>query len=88
MACDPAVLRDVPLFSNLDDDELGILAWQVEVNQFPARQRIFKIGDAARSAYIVVTGGARVATIDKDHQEVVLHQPCLLYTSPSPRDRG
>ncbi|HEX8892198.1 MAG TPA: DUF1003 domain-containing protein [Terriglobales bacterium] len=76
MACDPAVLRDVPLFSNLDDDELGVLASQVEVKQFPARQRIFKIGDAARSAYIVVTGGARVSTIDKDHQEVVLHQPC------------
>jgi len=63
-------------FSNLDDDELGVLASQVEVKQFPARQRIFKIGDAASSAYIVVTGGARVATIDKDHQEVVLHQPC------------
>jgi len=75
MACDPAVLRDVPLFSNLDDDELRVLASQVELRQFPARQRIFKIGDEARCAYIVTSGGARVTTIDKDQQEIVLHQP-------------
>jgi len=75
MACDPAVLRDVPLFSNLDDDELRVLASQVELRQFPARQRIFKIGDEARCAYIVISGGARVTTIDKDQQEIVLHQP-------------
>ena len=75
MACDPAVLRDVPLFSNLDDDELRVLAAQVDLRQFPARQRIFKIGDEARCAYIVISGGARVTTIDKDQQEIVLHQP-------------
>jgi uncharacterized membrane protein len=75
MACDPAVLRDVPLFSNLDDDELRVLASQVELRQFPARHRIFKIGDAAERAYVVISGGARVTTIDEDHQEIVLHQP-------------
>src|SRR5215469_123853 len=75
MACDPAVLRDVPLFSNLDDDELRVLASQVELRQFPARHRIFKIGDAADRAYVVISGGARVTTIDEDHQEIVLHQP-------------
>jgi uncharacterized membrane protein len=75
MACDPAILRDIPLFSNLDDDELRVLAQQVDLRQFPARQRIFKAGDAADRAYVVITGGARVTTIDADHQEVVLHQP-------------
>jgi uncharacterized membrane protein len=75
MACDPAILRDIPLFSNLDDDELRVLAQQVDLRQFPARQRIFKAGDAADRAYVVITGGARVTTIDADHQEVLLHQP-------------
>ena len=75
MACSPEVLRDIPLFSNLDDDELRVLAGQVELCQFPARQRIFRMGDPAERAYIVVTGNVRVIIIDKDHQEILIHQP-------------
>ncbi len=75
MACNPEVLRDIPLFSNLDDDELRVLATQVELRQFAARQRIFRIGDLADRAYIVVTGSVRVVIIDEDQQEVVLQQP-------------
>ena len=75
MACSPDVLRDIPLFSNLDDDELRVLAGQVELRQFPARQRIFRLGDPAERAYIVVSGSVRVIIIDEDHQEILLHQP-------------
>jgi uncharacterized membrane protein len=75
MACSPEVLRDIPLFSNLDDDELRILAGQVELRQFPSRQRIFRMGDPADRAYIVVSGCVRVIIIDEDHQEILLHQP-------------
>ena len=31
MACNPEVLKDVPLFALLDADEKGVLAAQVEV---------------------------------------------------------
>src|SRR5450755_3348254 len=75
MACSPDVLRDIPLFSNLDDDELRVLATQVELRHFAARQRIFRIGDLADRAYIVVTGSVRVVIIDEDQQEVLLQQP-------------
>src|SRR5664279_1052972 len=75
MACSPEVLHDIPLFSNLDEDELGILAGQVELRQFPPRQRIFRMGDTADRAYIVVSGCVRVIIIDEDHQEILLHQP-------------
>ncbi len=75
MACSPEVLRDIPLFSNLDDEELRVLAGQVELCQFPARQRIFRMGDPAERAYIVVTGNVRVIIIDEDHQEILIHQP-------------
>ena len=75
MACSPDVLRNIPLFSNLDDDELGVLAGQVELRQFPPRQRIFRRGDPADRAYIVVSGCVRVTTIDEDQQEILLHQP-------------
>ena len=49
MACNPEILRQVPLFALLDDEETAVLAHQVEVKQFSARQRIYKIGDPGGS---------------------------------------
>src|ERR1700704_1346557 len=75
MACDPQILRQVPLFALLDDDETAVLASQVEVKTFAPRQRIWKIGDAGGQAYVLVSGMVRVTTIDEDHQEVVVDEP-------------
>ena len=75
MACNPDVLRDVPLFALLDDDETAILAGQVELKKFAARQRIYKIDDIGGRAYVMVSGVVRVTMIDEDHQEVVVDQP-------------
>ena len=75
MKCSPEVLRQVPLFSLLDDDELAVLAGQVEVQTFAARQRIYRIGDGSHSAYVMVSGSVRVTTIDEDQQEVLVDQP-------------
>jgi uncharacterized membrane protein len=75
MACDPEVLRQVPLFALLDDEEACVLAGQVEVKQFAARQRIYKMGDPGGQAYVVVSGTVRVTTVDEDHQEVVVDEP-------------
>ncbi len=75
MACDPEVLRSVPLFSLLDDDELAVLAAQVELRTFSPRERIYKIGDAAPQAYVLISGKVRVTTLDQDHQEVVVDEP-------------
>src|SRR5713101_7235842 len=75
MPCDADVLRQVPLFSLLDDEETAVLAGQVELRHFGARQRIYKIGDPGGRAYILVSGLVRVTTIDEDHQEVVVDEP-------------
>src|ERR1700674_4887976 len=75
MACDPEVLKHVPLFALLDADETAVLAGQVELKEFAARQRIYKIGDAGGQAYVMVSGKVRVTTIDEDHQEVVVDEP-------------
>src|SRR5215470_11812026 len=71
MACDPEVLKHVPLFALLDDEEAAVLAAQVEVRQFAPRQRIYKMGDPGRRAYVMVSGRVRVTTVDEDQQEVV-----------------
>jgi CRP/FNR family transcriptional regulator, cyclic AMP receptor protein len=75
MACNPEVLKNVPLFTLLDDDELAILAAQVELKTFGPRQRIYKIGDPPGPAYVLVSGQVRVTTVDEDQQEVVVAEP-------------
>ncbi len=75
MPCDPEVLKQVPLFSRLDDDEIAVLAGQVELKIFAPRQRIYKMSDASGRAYVVVTGRVQVTTVDEDHQEVVIDEP-------------
>ena len=75
MPCTPEVLKDVPLFALLDDDEIAVLAGQVELKKFGARQRIYKMGDPGGQAYIMVSGLVRVTTVDEDHQEVIVDEP-------------
>ena len=75
MACDLEYLRQVPLFALLDNDELAVLAAQVELKKFGPRQRIWKIGDAGGRAYVLISGGVKVTTLDEDHQEVLVDQP-------------
>jgi len=75
MACDPGLLKQVPLFALLDDEEAAVLAGQVEMKTFALRERIYKIGDTRGQAYVVVSGKVRVSTVDDDHQEVVVDEP-------------
>jgi CRP/FNR family cyclic AMP-dependent transcriptional regulator len=75
MACAPDVLKSVPLFSQLDNDETAVLAAQVEVKTFAARERIYKQGDPGGLAYVVLSGRVRVTTVDQDQQEVVVDEP-------------
>lgn len=75
MPCDTDVLKHVPLFALLDEDELAVLAAQVELRKFATRQRIYKIGDPGGRAYIMVSGRVRVTTVDEDQQEVVVDEP-------------
>jgi uncharacterized membrane protein len=75
MPCNPEELRHVPLFELLDDDEARVLAAQVEITRFAPRQRIFKAGEPAEHGYVLMSGKARVATIDEDQQEVVVDEP-------------
>jgi CRP/FNR family transcriptional regulator, cyclic AMP receptor protein len=75
MACNPDVLKNVPLFAQLDDEEAAVLAGQVEIKTYAPRQRIYKMGDPGGQAYIVISGVVRVTTVDEDHQEVVVDEP-------------
>jgi uncharacterized membrane protein len=75
MGCDPKVFEEIPIFSLLDADERAVLADQVELRRFAARQRIYRAGDMGERAYVVLRGQVRVVVIDEDNQEVVLDTP-------------
>jgi uncharacterized membrane protein len=75
MSCNPEVLKQVPLFALLDQDETALLATKVELKTFAARQRIYKMGEPGGRAYVVVSGKTRVTTVDQDQQEVVMDEP-------------
>ncbi|MDR3753176.1 MAG: DUF1003 domain-containing protein [Terracidiphilus sp.] len=75
MTCSSEVLKSVPLFSLLDDDETAILAGQVEMKKFAPRERIYKAGDPAAQAYVLISGSVQVTTVDEDQQEVIVDEP-------------
>jgi CRP/FNR family transcriptional regulator, cyclic AMP receptor protein len=69
------ILRSVPLFALLDDDETEVLAGQVELKNFAADERIYQMGEPGQHAYVVISGKIRVSTVDEDLQEVVIDEP-------------
>jgi CRP/FNR family cyclic AMP-dependent transcriptional regulator len=75
MPCHTNELRQIPLFSLLDNDELAILAQQVELRDFAANQRIYKAGEPSSPAYVMLSGAVDVTLIDQDGQEVIFSQP-------------
>jgi len=75
MPCKADELRHIPLFSLLDDDELAVLAQQVELREFAAKQRIYKAGEPNGPAYVMLSGAVDVTLIDEDGQEVLFSEP-------------
>lgn len=75
MSCDVELLKEVTLFAALDNEELAILASQVDYVTFAPRQRIYKMGASSDLAYIMVSGAVAVTTVDEDGQEVELDRP-------------
>lgn len=77
MPCKAEELRHIPLFALLDNEELAVLATQVEMRTFPARARIYKVGEPGQRAYILLSGSVNVTIIDEDQQEVLIADPVL-----------
>jgi CRP/FNR family transcriptional regulator, cyclic AMP receptor protein len=77
MACKPEILKGIPLFALLDEDETAVLASQVELRHFAAREPIYKKGSPGGQAYVMISGKVRVSTIDQDQQEVVVDEPAI-----------
>ncbi len=75
MPCTPDVLKEVPLFALLDADELHVLSAHVELRTFPARHRIYRLGDPGERAYVLLSGHVQVTMVDDDQQDVLVDEP-------------
>ncbi|MFN8391174.1 MAG: DUF1003 domain-containing protein [Bdellovibrionota bacterium] len=75
MKCDPKIFEDVPFFSLLDEPERAVLADQVTLCRFRAKQRIYKAGDDGGKAYVVVSGRVNLLLVDEDKHEITVDSP-------------
>jgi CRP/FNR family cyclic AMP-dependent transcriptional regulator len=69
----PNMLRDIPLFQLLDNEELNALAEQMEQLHFWAGQMIFSQGDPGGKMYIVQSGKVEVYLKDTSGEYVRLN---------------
>jgi CRP/FNR family cyclic AMP-dependent transcriptional regulator len=65
------VLRNIPLFANIDPAKLKLMAFASERLTFAPKENIFTQGDPGDSAYIVLQGSADVSVQTSDGPLVV-----------------
>ena len=66
------LLKNVPLFATLPEDQLLLLTKVVNREQFSKNQIIFSAGEKTEMLYIVISGRLKVAMGDDQGKEVVL----------------
>ena len=68
----PHLLRKVPLFALLDDDEVKVLSEQLDQKRVFAGQMVFSQGDAGGTMYVVQSGKVEIFLKDDNGDKVVL----------------
>ena len=66
------LLRNVPLFASLDEQQLGFLATAIVRKSVGRNARIIGAGDPTDSLYIVINGRLKVLMGDEQGREVIL----------------
>ena len=66
-------LRDVPLFADLTERELGMLAERALSRQFQPGEMIFSEGDPCEGLYVVQAGNVKIFNTSASGREQVLH---------------
>lgn len=67
------ILRNVPLFAVLNDNQLTTLAGVMSRKSAPKNRTILKAGDPTDSLFIVLAGRTKVQMADEDGKEVILN---------------
>lgn len=65
-------IKNVPLFSELADQELNLLAASGSRKSFPGKNVIFQEGDSGDVLFIILSGKVKVLLTGKNGQEYIL----------------
>lgn len=68
-----ALLRQLGIFSELDDSAIHQLAVRCVVRDFAPGRVLFATGDECRGLYVIITGRVRIYRTSPDGKEQVLH---------------
>jgi CRP/FNR family cyclic AMP-dependent transcriptional regulator len=72
MPADPRLLRTIPLFIGMDDDERAAIAAIMDEQQFRGGEMIFGAEQTGGTLYIVQSGQVELSIIDDDEEKLVL----------------
>ncbi|MBE3575834.1 MAG: Crp/Fnr family transcriptional regulator [Firmicutes bacterium] len=65
-------LKQVPLFAQMDDDDLERLAQIVRVAEYRRGEQVFLAGDPGDAFYMVISGSVRIYILSEDGREKTL----------------
>ena len=66
------LLRSIPLFELLDEQELASLAQQLDIEHFSPNEAIFAAGEEGGEMYLIQKGQVEIFMRDKSHERIVL----------------
>jgi CRP/FNR family transcriptional regulator, cyclic AMP receptor protein len=68
----PRILKTVPLFSSLSDEQLHLLRPCLQQRSYPRNSLIVRVGEETDALYIILTGRVKVQISDEQGHEVIL----------------
>lgn len=72
MPADAEMLKSVPFFQTLDDEERAAVAALMQEEKIPARTTIFRENDPGGVLYIITRGQVELSVIGEDRRKVVV----------------
>ena len=67
----PQILKTVPLFSSLSDEQLRVLQPCVQQRSYPRSSFILRAGEETDALYIILSGRVKVLIADDQGREVI-----------------
>ena len=72
MPANPRLLRTIPLFIGMDDDERAAIAEIMDEQQFRGGEVVFRADQTGGTLYIVQSGQVELSIVDDDEEKLVL----------------
>ena len=72
MPAEPRLLKTIPLFTGMDDEEIAALASIMDEERFRAGHVIFNAEQRGGTLYIIQVGQVELSIMDDDHEKLIV----------------